>query len=55
MSETRPEQIDAHGTRHRFGCTQPGWTSEGAAVVGWHALRCAGCGAVRLKRGGGPR
>ena len=52
MSATRPEMVDEHGTRHRFGCDEPGWTSDRPAIVGWHVVRCAGCGAVRLVRGG---
>jgi len=51
-SVTRPEQVDEQGTRHRFGCSMPGWISDGTAVVGWHVVRCAECGAVRFKRGG---
>lgn len=54
MSATRPEVVDEHGTRHRFGCDEPGWISDGRSVVGWRAVRCAGCGAVRLVRGRTP-
>lgn len=50
--ETRPEVIDQHGVHHAPGCHLPGWTSDTAAVRGWHALKCATCGAVRLVRAG---
>lgn len=51
--QTRPEVVDEHGTRHRPGCTLPGWISNGRAVAGWHAVHCADCGTVRLVRAGG--
>lgn len=45
---SRPETVDQYGTRHRYGCTLPGWESSSPRVAGVHVLRCAGCGAVRL-------
>src|SRR5690349_6924232 len=47
---TRPEEVDEHGTRHRHGCTQPGWTIEAASVRGFAWARCNACSAVRLAR-----
>lgn len=55
MTTTRPETVDQHGTRHRYGCRIPGWTSEPSPLRGWHICRCSECGAVRLVRAGGAR
>ncbi len=53
MTTNRPETVDQHGTRHRYGCRIPGWTSEPSPLRGWHICRCSECGAVRLARAGG--
>lgn len=42
-----------HATVHRPGCEQPGWDLErSAAISGITIARCAGCGAVELRREG---
>lgn len=47
---TRPESVDEHGLRHRYGCEQPGLTTEPARVRGFAFARCVGCGALALAR-----
>lgn len=46
---SRLDLIDAHGTRHRFGCDMPGWTAESSTTLpNVLVMRCSSCGALRL-------
>lgn len=54
-AKTDPLPVDQLGVEHRHGCQMPGWISDGPAMRGWHVLRCADCGRVRLARAGGSR
>jgi hypothetical protein len=50
MTTTRPEVVDEHGARHRYGCHMPGWVSERSRVPSFCILRCPTCGVVRIVR-----
>lgn len=50
MTHTRPETIDEHGIRHRYGCFMPGWTTAPSSIRGFAWASCVDCGALRLAR-----
>lgn len=48
MTTSRPEHIDIHGLRHRYGCSAVRVTSRPAAIKGRTIWECADCRAFTV-------